>query len=68
MQTESPAEAMPERTSEPRNDFTGLVLLIGAILALGFLAGWGWAFVVSAIIFMIFMHELATTSRLAPPV
>ena len=58
MQTESPAEAMPERASEPRNDFTGLVLLIGAILALGFLAGWGWAFVVSAIIFMIFMHEL----------
>jgi len=58
MQTESPAEAMAERTSEPRNDFTGLVLLIGAILALGFLAGWGWAFVVSAIIFMIFMHEL----------
>ena len=60
MQTETPiAEAhAPEVPVEPRNDFTGLFLLIGAILALGFFAGWGWAFVVTAIIFMIFMHEL----------
>lgn len=60
MQTETPLPEAPapEVAVEPRNDFTGLVLLIGAILALGFLAGWGWAFVVTAIIFMIFMHEL----------
>ena len=58
MQTESPDAAIPEVPAEPRNDFTGLLLLFGAILALGFFAGWGWAFVVSAIIFMIFMHEL----------
>lgn len=58
MQTETPVAAAPEAPAEPKNDFTGLVLLIGAILALGFFAGWGWAFVVTAIIFMIFMHEL----------
>ena len=58
MQTETPVEAAPAAPAEPKNDFTGLVLLIGAILALGFFAGWGWAFVVTAIIFMIFMHEL----------
>ena len=63
MQTETPAPppappAAPEPIDEPRNDYTGLLLLIGSILALGFLAGWGWAFIVVAIIFMIFMHEL----------
>ncbi len=45
-------------STERGNDFTGLVLLIGAIVALGLLAGWSWAIVVLAIIFMIFMHEL----------
>jgi len=45
-------------TAEIKNDFTGLALLIGAIVALGLFAGWSWAFVVIAIIFMIFMHEL----------
>ncbi len=44
--------------NETKNDFTGLALLIGAIVALGALAGWSWAIVVVAIIFMIFMHEL----------
>ncbi len=46
------------RADETTNDFTGLALLIGAVLALGFLAGWNWALIVVAIIFMIFMHEL----------
>ncbi|NDH11117.1 MAG: RIP metalloprotease [Actinobacteria bacterium] len=32
--------------------------MITAILALGFLASWGWAFFVVALIVMIFMHEL----------
>ncbi|MEM9201714.1 MAG: site-2 protease family protein [Actinomycetota bacterium] len=64
MQTETPAsppppaEAPASAPQEDTNDFTGLVLLIGAIVALGFLAGWGWAFFVVAVIFMIFMHEL----------
>ena len=64
MQTETPASPPPPAEApasapvEPRNDFTGLFLLIGALLALGFLAGWGWALFVVAVIFMIFMHEL----------
>ena len=40
------------------NDFTGLVLLAAAVVALGVLAAWSWAFIVVAIIFMIFMHEM----------
>lgn len=61
---ESPStvsESVPGAATGPEeadNDFTGLLLLIGGIAALGFLAGWGWAFVVTAVIFMIFMHEL----------
>ncbi len=58
MQTETPTSAAPVAPAEPGNDFAGLFVLIGAIFALGFFAGWGWAFVVTAIIFMIFMHEL----------
>ncbi len=50
--TESP------QSDQPSNDWTGLALLIGAIVALGLLASWQWALVVVAIIFMIFMHEL----------
>ena len=70
MQTETPAPPPPPAAvptdAEPRNDFTGLILLIGALLALGFLAGWGWALFVVAVIFMIFMHELGhfATARL----
>ena len=41
-----------------RTDFTGLLVLVGLILALGWFASWSWAFMVVAIIFMIFMHEL----------
>ena len=63
MQTETPASApVPAVGSEPPddggNDYTGLLVLLGSILALGFFAGWGWAFIVVAIILMIFMHEL----------
>ncbi len=63
MQTETPV-APPESVSasaidtETTNDFSGLILMITAILALGFLASWGWAFFVVALIVMIFMHEL----------
>ncbi|MDG2027846.1 MAG: site-2 protease family protein [Acidimicrobiales bacterium] len=39
-------------------DFAGLLVLAGLILALGIFAGWSWAFIVVAIIFMIFIHEL----------
>ena len=69
MQTETPAPPPPPAAvptdAEPRNDFTGLILLIGALLALGFLADWGWALFVVAVIFMIFMHELGYLPRLA---
>jgi RIP metalloprotease RseP len=41
-----------------RESWTGLVFLIGAIVALGVFASWSWAFIVVAIIFMIFMHEM----------
>ena len=63
MQTETPVPP-PESDSasaidtETTNDFSGLILMITAILALGFLASWGWAFFVVALIVMIFMHEL----------
>jgi len=40
------------------DSWTGLALLIGAIVALGVFASWSWAFIVVAIIFMIFMHEM----------
>ena len=49
MQTETPVPP-PESDSasaidtETTNDFSGLILMITAILALGFLASWGWAF------------------------
>lgn len=45
-------------TEERPNDFTGLILLVLAVGALGVFAGWSWAFIVVAIIFMIFMHEM----------
>ena len=45
-------------STESKNDWTGLVLLVAAILALGFFASWNWAFIVVAIVFMIFMHEM----------
>lgn len=54
--SETPASEPP--VDERPNDWTGLVLLIGAIVALGFLASWNWAFMVVALIFMIFMHEM----------
>ena len=63
-----PPSPEPEPAAHPEaaNDFTGLAVLLGGIAALGLFAGWGWAFVVSAIIFMIFMHELGhyLTARL----
>ena len=43
---------------ERGDSWTGLALLIGAIVALGVFASWSWAFIVVAIIFMIFMHEM----------
>ncbi len=51
---------MTEPTShqEPKGDITGLLLLGGLLLALGLLASWTWVFIVVAIIFMIFMHEM----------
>ncbi len=48
----------PTTHQEPKGDITGLVLLLGLLLALGLLASWTWVFVVVAIIFMIFMHEM----------
>jgi RIP metalloprotease RseP len=54
MNTGSKVEELEERP----NDWTGLILLIGAIVALGVFASWSWAFIVVAIIFMIFMHEM----------
>ena len=54
MNTGPKAEELEERP----NDWTGLILLIGAIVALGVFASWSWAFIVVAIIFMIFMHEM----------
>lgn len=49
----------PAAESEERpNDFTGLILLGFAVVALGVFASWSWAFIVSMIIFMIFMHEM----------
>ena len=61
---------MSETTIQPdeevRQDWLGLLMLIGAIVALGVFAGWSWAIVVVAVIFMIFMHELGhyLTARL----
>ncbi len=49
-----PAAEVEERP----NDFTGLILIGFAIVALGVFASWSWAFIVVAIIFMIFMHEM----------
>ena len=49
-------EALTHR--EPNGDITGVLLLSGLLLALGFLASWTWFFIVVAIIFMIFMHEM----------
>ncbi len=51
---------------EVKQDWFGLLMLIGAIVALGVLASWSWAIVVVAVIFMIFMHELGhyLTARL----
>lgn len=43
---------------ERPNDFTGLALVVVAIVLLGMLASWNLAFIVVAIIFMIFMHEM----------
>lgn len=43
---------------EPKGDITGVFLLFGLLLALGFLASWTWFFIVIAIVFMIFMHEM----------
>jgi len=49
----------PAAESEERpNDFTGLILLGFAVVALGVFASWSWAFIVVMIIFMIFMHEM----------
>lgn len=45
-------------TEERPNDFTGLIVLVLAVFALGLFASWSWAFIVAAIIFMIFMHEM----------
>ena len=39
-------------------DFIGLALLILALVALGVFASWSWAFIVTFIVFMIFMHEM----------
>ncbi|MEM8707738.1 MAG: RIP metalloprotease RseP [Actinomycetota bacterium] len=61
MQTETPApppSAPAPAEPETTNDFTGLIMMIVAVLALGFFASWSWAFFVMAIVFMIFMHEL----------
>lgn len=52
----APAPEVPE--GEVATDFTGLLLLVGLIVALGWFASWTWALIVVAIIFMIFMHEL----------
>ena len=49
----------PEPQPEERpNDWTGLILLLGAIVALGVFASWNWAVIVVSLIFMIFMHEM----------
>ena len=49
----------PAAEAEERpNDFTGLILLGFAVVALGVFASWSWAFIVVALIFMIFMHEM----------
>lgn len=39
-------------------DFVGLAILVLALLALGVFVSWSWAFIVTFIVFMIFMHEL----------
>lgn len=43
---------------ETSTDFVGLAILILALLALGVFVSWSWAFIVTFIVFMIFMHEL----------
>jgi membrane-associated protease RseP (regulator of RpoE activity) len=35
-----------------------LVLLVGAILALGFFSGWAWPVIIGGVVVMIFLHEL----------
>ena len=49
MQTETPvpppeSDSASANDTETTNDFSGLILMIAAILALGFFASWGWAF------------------------
>ncbi len=39
-------------------DFIGLAILILALVALGVFVSWSWAFIVTFIVFMIFMHEM----------
>ncbi len=60
MSTSAPRPADPRLPAEVehRESWTGLIMLIAAIGALGVFAGWSWAFIVVAIIFMIFMHEM----------
>jgi len=48
----------PMTPQEPKGDVIGLLLMAGLLLALGLLASWTWVFIVLAIIFMIFMHEM----------
>ncbi len=55
---ERPDVAPATEIDERPNDWTGLVLLLLAVVALGVFASWSWAFIVVAIIFMIFMHEM----------
>jgi RIP metalloprotease RseP len=52
------SEELPAVEAERHESWTGLAMLIGAIIALGVFASWSWAFIVVAIIFMIFMHEM----------
>lgn len=47
-----------EAIEERPNDWTGLAMVVLAVVALGFFASWSWAFIVAAILFMIFMHEM----------
>lgn len=44
--------------ADASTDFAGLAILILGLVALAVFVSWSWAFIVSFIIFMIFMHEL----------
>lgn len=55
---ESARISNPKAAESSSNSVVGLACLIAAILALGILVSWSWAFIVLAIVFMIFMHEL----------